>query len=757
MTSATHHSIPCTSTRTLSVHGMHCVSCANVITKQLKKIDGVTDATVHYATERATVSFDPARVNVRELNGALSPYGYTLTESDAPVAEGSEEFRTLSTFRAQTEFVLPIGLLYGALMLYDIARRYWSSLPALPFPMAFMDTFGLIMASIVLATAGRPFLLAIVRFLRTGVANMDTLVGIGTFGAFVYSAGITLLHGLAAAWRLPAGTYFDVTIIVIGFVVLGRYLEARSKLRTREAVTALLKLQAKRAIVMRAGVETDVSLEEVLVGDVLVIKPGATIPVDGVLVRGSTSIDESLLTGESIPVDKREGDVVVGGTLNRQGACTVRATSVGADTVLSHIITLVEKAQDSRAPVQSLADSISRMFVPGVLIVASVTVLLWLTVGAHTLGFETALTYALLAGVGVLVIACPCALGLATPTAIIVGVGKGARMGVLFKHAEALERLSRVETVVFDKTGTLTNGTPEVTDIHVIDPAWNEEKLLRVAASAERLSEHPLATAIVRCARARSLRLSDPHDFVAHEGVGVDATVDHALVTVRKPVAVEAEQSEIIAFREAGKTVVEVSVDGTSVGSIAIADTVRVDAAATVAALCAQGIRPVLLTGDDHRVAKHIATQVGIETVISDVLPAGKDAVIQDLRSDGTVVAMVGDGVNDAPALARADVGIAMATGSDAAIGSAGVTLLAGDLRKLVQAQKLARITMRTARQNLFWAFAYNAIGIPLAAGALYPAYGIMLDPVFAGIAMAGSSLSVVMNSLRLRTRTIAL
>lgn len=744
-----------TSTRTFSVHGMHCVSCANVISKQINMIDGVTDATVQYATERAIVSFDPVRVSVRELNLALAPYGYTLSEGDVPAAEGSEEFRTLAMFRAQTEFVLPIALLYGALMIYDIARRYWIGLPALPFPMSFMDTFGLITASVVLATAGRPFLLAIVRFLRTGVANMDTLVGIGTLGAFVYSAGITLLPGLTAAWRIPAGTYFDVTIIVIAFVVFGRYLEARSKLRTREAVAALLKLQAKRAIVIREGVEFEVPLEEVVVGDMLVIKPGATVPVDGVVVLGSTSIDESLLTGESMPVDKREGDSVVGGTLNRQGACTVRATSVGSDTVLSHIITLVEKAQDSRAPVQALADSISRMFVPGVLGIALVTVLLWLTVGAHALGFETALTYALLAGVGVLVIACPCALGLATPTAIIVGVGKGARMGVLFKHAEALERLSRVETVVFDKTGTLTKGAPEVTDIQVFDPAWNEEKLLRVAASAERLSEHPLATAIVQCARARSVRLSEPHDFVAHEGIGVDAMIDRVQVTVRKPVTVEAERPEIVAFREAGKTVVVVSVDGACIGLIAIADTVRADAAATIATLRAQGIRSVLLTGDDQRVAKHIAAEVGIETVISDVMPAEKDAVIQDLQSDGAVVAMVGDGVNDAPALARADVGIAMATGSDAAIGSAGVTLLAGDLRKLVHALKLARITMRTARQNLFWAFAYNAVGIPLAAGALYPAYGIMLDPVFAGIAMAGSSLSVVMNSLRLRTRTI--
>ncbi|MBP9750198.1 MAG: copper-translocating P-type ATPase, partial [Candidatus Pacebacteria bacterium] len=663
--------------RTLSVEGMHCASCAAVITKKLTALSGVEYVSVNYATEQASVRYDPKRVTVPDLSGALSPYGYTLVARGAVNSPaGTQESSALEELRSRAYFALPITLLYFVIMLYELAERVWYSLPSLPLPMAFMDTFGLVIATIILFSTGKPYLQAIVRFVRFHTANMDTLVGIGTASAYLYSALLTLAPQVALALRLPAGTYFDVTIVVIGFVTFGKYLEARSKLRTGEAIAALLNLQAKRALVLRDGVETDVPLEEVVVGDLLLIKPGATIPVDGVLVQGVTTINESMLTGESMPIDKREGDSVAGGTLNQQGACTIRATKVGVDTFLSRIIALVEDAQNSRAPVQALADTLSGTFVPIVLSLCVLTVVLWLTLGTSVLGFSTALTYALLTGVGVLVIACPCALGLATPTAVIVGVGRGARMGVLVKHAEALERLSKIDTVVFDKTGTLTNGAPEVTDIVVHHADWNEEKVLQYGASAEVFSEHPLGAAIVRCAKARSLALLESREFVAREGVGVDAHIEGVVVSLRKPSVHEVDEPGIVTLHEAGKTVMVLAANGETVGYIAVADTLRADAESTVAALRTWGLTPILLTGDNKRVAAHIATQVHIDTVISDVMPADKAMVIQKLQADGRKVAMVGDGVNDAPALAQADVGIAMATGTDAAIGSAGVTLL---------------------------------------------------------------------------------
>ncbi len=743
-----------------SVHGMHCVSCASIITKRISALRGVSQVTVQYATEQARVRFDPALVGVRDMNASISEYGYTLVGNDTKRAQDDpehEDLRALEAVREKVQFVLPLTILYGGLMLYELAARFSYGLPGLPFPMPIMDTLGLIIATAVLMTAGRPFVLAVMRFVRFGAANMDTLVGIGTMSAFLYSAFLTLFPQAASVLGMPSDTYFDVTIVVIGFVTLGKYLESRSKLRTGEAIAALVSLQAKRALVLRNGEETDVPLEEVVVGDLVVIKPGSIVPVDGVVVSGETAIDESMITGESIPIDKHVGDVVTGGTMNRQGACTIRANKVGADTLLARIVSLVEEAQNSQAPVQALADRVSRIFVPAVLVVAALTVALWLTVGTYTLGYSTALTYALLTGVGVLVIACPCALGLATPTAVIVGVGKGARMGILIKHAEALERLSLVRTVVFDKTGTLTNGSPEVSAIRSLDDAWPEDRILRIAASVESLSEHPLASAIVRCAKMRSLSLIEPKEFVAREGVGVDARVEGELVSIRKPTKEEMARGEVLALQEEGKTVVLLTVQERTVGLIAIADTLREGVEKAVADLRSLGIEPILLSGDNRQVASHIAAQAHIATVMSEVLPAEKAAVIRDLQANGTVVAMVGDGVNDAPALAQADVGIAMATGTDAAIGSAGITLLAGDLRKLARAVVLARLTMRTAKQNLFWAFLYNVLGIPIAAGALYPLFGIILDPVFAGLAMAGSSLSVVANSLRLRTRSITL
>ncbi len=473
--------------------------------------------------------------------------------------------------------------------------------------------------------------------------------------------------------------------------------------------------------------------------------------MDGVIFSGSSSIDESMITGEPVPVDKREGDPVIGGTINRQGAIIFTATGVGAETMLARIISMVEDAQGSKAPVQNLADKVAAVFVPAVLALAALVFLLWLGIGTPALGFKSALAYGIMAMVGILVIACPCALGLATPTAIIVGTGLGARHGILVRNAESLEMLSRVDTVVFDKTGTITRGTPSVTGIEPFGDKMTDGELLALAAGIEKHSEHPLAQAIVSAAKERNVEPAQVTEFKALEGVGVDALLGGEPVRIRKPADAETARPEVERLQQEGKTVVIVERHGETIGMIALSDTLKPEAAETVAALRKMGKRVVMLTGDNRHAARFIARQAGIDEVLAEVLPGDKANAIKKLQSEGRTVAMAGDGINDAPALALADVGIAMAGGTDVAIESAGITLLGGDIRKVAQAITLSRKTMRVVRQNLFWAFIYNVIGIPLAAGALFPLYGIFLNPAFSGIAMAGSSVSVVTNSLRLR------
>ncbi len=761
--------------KTVDVKGMHCASCATIINNKVSKLQGVDNVDVNFATEKAKITFDPAVVSVDVMNSEIEKLGYSFIDDDhmnhlmmsgsAGMIDHSvhtgmnqsktDKYKEIEDMKRNTQFVLPISLFIFMVMMWNILAQTVSFVPNIPLPMHTFDIISMILATVVLFWIGKPFIQGVVRFLTYRVANMDTLIGIGTLTAYLYSVIITLFPQIIVAFQLPDYTYFDVTIVVIGFVVFGKYLEARSKLRTGEAIEKLIGLQAKTALVVRDGKEIEVSISSVIIGDIVVVKPGEKIPVDGIIIEGSSSIDESMITGESIPVDKKIGDTVIGSTINKQGSFNFRATKVGVDTVLSQIIHMVADAQGSKAPIQAVADRISGVFVPVVLVIAIVSFVLWLAIGIPTLGFSGSLAYALMSFVGVLIIACPCALGLATPTAIIVGVGKGAEYGILIKNAEALEKLSKVDTIVLDKTGTITKGMPTVTDIMPIDVNQDETTILKYVASVEKLSEHPLAKAIVFAASERNILLEAVSNFSALEGVGVRGVVSGKEIYVHKPVESDIGDTTIRALQEQGKTVVVLKIDGKKSGFIAMSDTLKDEAIQAISRLHAQGLAIVMLTGDNYLAAHHIADQANIDTVIAEVLPQEKAIKIKELQNQGHVVAMAGDGINDAPALVQADVGVAMATGTDIAIESAGITLLNGDIRKLSQALELSRATMKTIKQNLFWAFIYNIIGVPIAAGLLYPIWGITLNPIFAGLAMAGSSVSVVTNSLRLKTKKL--
>ncbi|HET7182725.1 MAG TPA: copper-translocating P-type ATPase, partial [Candidatus Limnocylindrales bacterium] len=613
--------------------------------------------------------------------------------------------------------------------------------------------------------AGWPFYVGAWKALRHRTTDMNTLIAVGTTAAYGYSLATIAAPDFFRAAGLGMGEaalplYFDTAAAITTLILLGRYLEARARSRTSDAIRRLVNLAPRTARVLRNGVEIDVPIADVCAGDLVRVRPGETVAVDGVVVAGASGVDESMVTGESLPVSKRVDDGVIGGTLNGTGTLTFRATRVGADTVLARIVRLVSEAQGSRAPIQRLADAVTGWFVPAVLVLAAITFVVWLVAGP-----EPALNLALLNTVGVLIIACPCALGLATPTSIMVGTGKGAEAGILFRDADALERLGKVREVVLDKTGTLTEGRPRVTDVlPATGGTFDGDALLALVAAAERGSEHPLAEAIVREAvEARSLALATAQGFEATPGGGVAATVDGRRVLVGRPgflqaAAVDTSSLEAsgIALAARGRTPVFVAIDGAPAGVLGIADTLKPGSADAVAALRAIGLRVTMLSGDNPRTADAIARSVGIDHVVADVRPEGKAAAIEALQRDGRAVAMVGDGINDAPALAAADVGVAMGTGTDVAMEAAGVTLMSGDLRGLVSAIGLSNATMRNIRQNLFWAFAYNVVLIPVAMGVLYPFTGITLDPILAAAAMALSSVTVVSNALRLRGYVLA-
>jgi Cu2+-exporting ATPase/Cu+-exporting ATPase len=738
------------SNQNYKIIGMHCVSCANIIEQELTKFPAINTATVNFATETANIDFNDPTLSLAEINTSLQPFGYTLKSGETTNPETKAHSEDPNPNNSAL-FAFPLALFIFLIMLWEILAKLVWSIPNPPFSMEAWTRLNLILASLILFSSGQRFIKGLVLFVRSGNANMDSLVGLGTVTAYGYSLIITLFPEIPLTLKLPTYTYFDVTIVVIGFVLFGKYLESTSKAKTSEAIKKLLGLQAKTAILWHNGQEHIVAIETIQPGHILIVKPGDKIPVDGKIIEGFTSIDESMITGEAIPVDKTIHQNVIGGTLNLNGYIKFTASKVGKDTLLSKIIQLVETAQNSKAPIQHLADKISYYFVPTVLIIAFITFALWLILGSQWLNFNQAFAFGLVAFVSVLIIACPCALGLATPTAIIAGVGKGAQNGILIKNAETLQKLNRINTVVLDKTGTLTLGKPQFKEIIIINPAWTQEQILQYSASLENLSNHPLAEPIVKQAQTQKLTLLKVTDFKQMPGIGVTGKINEHTVQIRKPIASD-HSDRIQALQHQGKTVMIVEVDSQIIGLLTVSDELKPTAKTVITQLKNLNIETIILTGDNQLTAQAIATEVGIKNVIAEILPQDKAEKIKALQHQGKKVAMLGDGINDAPALIQADVGIAMATGSDIAIESADITLLHGDLTKLLKAFKLSKLTLQIIKQNLFWAFIYNIIGIPVASGLLYPLLGWTLSPIFAGLAMAFSSVSVVANALRLKS-----
>jgi Cu+-exporting ATPase len=735
---------------TLPIRGMTCASCVARVENALRSNEGVAEATVNLATEKATVRYFPSIVTVDDLRKIIRGAGYEVPEPPAPeeLVDRERESRRRELNELTAQFVIS-GLAAMAIMVLMFFGRF------LPF-VSSLSHHDIALISFVLATPvqfliGWRFYRGAFAALKHGTADMNVLVAVGTSAAYVYSAVATFAPHLVMMGGQMPDVYFDTSTMIIALILLGRLLEARAKGQTSEAIRRLQKLKAKTARVERDGREIDVPVEDVQVDDLVVVRPGEKIPVDGVVTEGYSAVDESMITGESIPAGKKEGDNVIGATLNKTGSFKFRAARVGKDTVLFQIIRMVEEAQGSKAPIQRLADRVASVFVPVVIGIAILTFLAW-----YFLGPQPAFLVAMLNFISVLIIACPCAMGLATPTAIMVGTGKGAENGILIKGGESLESAHRIDTVVLDKTGTITKGEPSLVDVAPAGGPGADE-LLHLAASAEKGSEHPLGEAVVRGAEARNVPVSTATKFDALPGKGIVAEVDGKIVLVGNIRLLEDEDVEVAPMKGAferlsaeGKTPVYVAVDGKPAGVIAVADTIKEGSAEAIVELKKLGIEPVMLTGDNRRTAEAIAKQVGIGRVLAEVLPQDKAEEVKKLRASGKKVAMVGDGINDAPALAEADVGIAIGTGTDVAIEASDITLMSGDLRGVITAIRLSRATIRTIRMNLFWAFFYNVVGIPVAAGVLIPWFGISLSPIIAAAAMAFSSVSVVSNSLLL-------
>ena len=746
----------------LSLAGMTCNACARRIERRLKNAGGVESVSVNFATARARVAYDRRATRPAQLIETIEEIGYGASDAaEAGAADREREAVREEQRQLRRRFlvaavlsapVLLVAMSHGRIALFNVSWINWAQL-ALTLP--------------VVCYSGWPFYQGAWTALRHRAADMNTLIATGTGAAFIYSLVVTIAPQAVAAnsdhsmmtalsdHASPAApVYYEAASVIIALILLGRLLETRARGKTSDAIKRLLGLQPRTARVVReGGLEVDIPIEEVAVGDTIVVRPGEKIPVDGVVVEGASAVNEAMLTGESMPVEKSAGVEVFGATINGTGSFRFRATKVGRDTVLQQIVRMVEQAQGERAPIARLADVVSGYFTPVVICVAIAAFVVWFIAAP----VESRLSYALVSFVSVLIIACPCALGLATPTAVMVGTGRGAEHGILVKGGEALETAHRLTTIVLDKTGTITSGKPTVTDV-LTTSSFDEDKLLRLAASAERGSEHPLGEAIVRSAEARGLALANVSRFNAHAGHGVEAEVEGRSVLIgnlrlmtERGVASGDLEERVGDLTAAGKTAMYVAVDGALAGVFAAADEIKAGSKEAVGALVRLGLEVVMLTGDNRRTAEAVGRAVGITRVLAEVLPEGKAAAVRELQSEGKRVAMVGDGINDAPALAQADIGIAIGTGTDVAIEASDITLIRGDLEGVVTAIALSRRTIRVIKQNLFWAFIYNTLGIPLAAGALYPLTGWMLSPVFASVAMALSSVSVVANSLRLR------
>lgn len=731
--------------QTFPIKGMHCASCVRLTERALKKTPGVKDAVVNLATAKATVEYNSDNCTPEQLAESIAKTGYTLElEEKSEEVQKKEKQKELTKLKTK----VIVSLITGGLIL-------WGSFPGLMNTAPeFLKNFfvQLLLATPIQFWAGSEFYRATIPALKHRTANMDTLVALGTTVAYIYSAFVTFFPHVVASLGVDHMPYFDVAVIVIGLILLGRYFEAKAKAGTSDAIKKLIGLQAKTARVIRDGKEIDLPIDQVQINDIIRVRPGEKIPVDGVIAEGESSVDESMITGESIPVDKAKGDTVVGATINKSGTFTYKATKVGSDTMLAQIIKLVEEAQGSKAPIQRLADLVSSYFVPIVIMLAFLTFGVW-----YIFGGQSAFLFALLNTVAVLIIACPCAMGLATPTAIMVGTGKGAEHGILIKDAESLEIAHKINTIIFDKTGTLTKGKPEVTDV-VTTNRLKKDEILKFAASIEKGSEHSLAEAIVKKAEDENMKLYSVSKFKAIAGHGVEGLVNNKQVFLGNRKLMERENvylgsyiDQIEKLESAGKTVMMLAVDRKLAGLIAVADTLKESAKAGVEALQKKGIEVVMITGDNQRTANAIASKVGIIRVLAEVLPDQKEAEVRKIQAEGKKVAMVGDGINDAPALAAADIGIAMGTGTDVAIEAADITLINKDLKSVASAIELSKKTMRTIKLNLFWAFGYNVILIPVAMGILYPFFGLLLSPIFASVAMATSSVSVVSNSLLLK------
>jgi len=767
--------------KSFSIKGIHCASCVRVLERVLKKVDGVTEANVNLATEKATVVYDSLKVTNDNLSSAVASSGYKALINEEMKSEDEEKKEKQKELNSLRNKVF-VSLVLGGLILWGSFPGLMNTSPSL------LQNFWiqLLLATPVQFWAGLAFYQATIPALKHRTANMDTLVALGTTVAYIYSAFVTIFPQIPKAIGIEPIPYFDVAAIIVGLILLGRYFEAKVKGQTSEAIKKLIGMQAKTARVLRTTnnqelktnnyIEIDIPIDQVVIGDIIRVRPGEKIPVDGVIVNGESSIDESMVTGESIPVDKTKGDTVIGATFNKAGSFTYKATRVGDETMLAQIIKLVQEAQGSKAPIQRIADIISSYFVPIVIMLAFTTFGIW-----YIFGPSPILLFALLNTVAVLIIACPCAMGLATPTAIMVGTGKGAEHGILIKDAESLEIAHKINTVIFDKTGTLTKGKPEVTDIIPLNNAKKDE-ILRLAASIEKGSEHSLAEAIVKKAEEEKVKLDSVSNFRAIAGHGVEGVINNKKVIfgnkrlMRKAkVDIIFARGRLVKLEEEGKTVMFLVLGQEILGLIAVADTVKETAKEGVAALRKLGIEVVMITGDNERTAKAIAEQVGIKKVYAEILPQEKEEIVRNLmnqesrimnhgqktknhnskfiihNSQRRIVAFVGDGINDAPALAAADIGIAMGSGTDVAIEAADITLINKDLKSVSQAINLSKKTMRTIKLNLFWAFGYNIILIPVAMGVLYPFFHVLLNPIFASVAMATSSISVVSNSLLLK------